>query len=181
MKQRLFTFGLIVLGMVILSASPAKATTSSNGPYYAMPSWDQQLPASTRFIVLSNWASPGAVLDRETGLVWELSPSTSTFVWEDAHTQCNQLTTGGRLVWRIPTIQEFASLVDPTQTSPALPSGNPFNNVQSTQPYWSATTSGSDSTLAWGVRLSTGGVSTFGKGFTAFVWCVRGGQGVNPQ
>jgi len=29
----------------------AYAQTVSNGPYYAPPSWDQQLPASTRFIV----------------------------------------------------------------------------------------------------------------------------------
>jgi hypothetical protein len=28
------------------------AQTFQNGPYYAQPSWDQQLPSSTRFIVL---------------------------------------------------------------------------------------------------------------------------------
>jgi hypothetical protein len=35
----------------------------SNGPYYATPSWDQTLPANTRFVVLSNFAN-AAMLDR---------------------------------------------------------------------------------------------------------------------
>ncbi|HEY2920960.1 MAG TPA: hypothetical protein VGK77_18415, partial [Candidatus Binatia bacterium] len=66
MKHKLSTtLGLIVLLTMALAASPAKAQTTAAGPYYANPSWDQQLPASTRFIVLSNWAS-AAVLDRET-------------------------------------------------------------------------------------------------------------------
>ena len=81
MKHKLFfTLALMVLAWVGFAASPAGAATAA-GPYYATPSWDQQLPASTRFVVLSNWidaAHPSggaAVLDRETGLVWEQSPT----------------------------------------------------------------------------------------------------------
>jgi hypothetical protein len=44
-----------------------------NGSYYANPSWDQELPAAQRFIVLSNLNNE-AVLDRETGLVWQRTP-----------------------------------------------------------------------------------------------------------
>lgn len=57
-----------MLGALALGTGPAKAATTEAGPYYSLPSWDQTLPASTRFIVLSNFAS-AAVLDRETGLV----------------------------------------------------------------------------------------------------------------
>jgi len=196
MKQRFFyAFGLIVLGMVAFSALSAKAIvgppppppTTSNGPYYAMPSWDQQLPASTRFIVLSNWGG-AAVLDRETGLVWEQSPSTvSPINWGDAQTHCNQLATGGRLGWRLPMLQELASLLDPTQTNPSLPIGNPFSNVQSNV-YWSANIQ-ADSTLgpnAWVVTFSqfvtTPFVSVSPRDSPSnFVWCVRGAQGVDAQ
>src|SRR5215813_14310693 len=60
----------IAILVIASAASTAFAQTTGNGPYYAEPSWDQTLPASTRFIVLSNFNSE-AVLDRETGLVWQ--------------------------------------------------------------------------------------------------------------
>src|SRR5215813_9983343 len=112
----------ILFGFV---GAPIFAQTTAPGPYYATPSWDQTLPASTRFIVLSNMSN-AAVLDRETGLVWEQSPSTHSFIWEEAQRRCNGLTTGGRLGWQLPTLQELASLLDPTVAPPGirLPAGH---------------------------------------------------------
>ncbi len=183
---RLYVIGLMLLGMIGFSTGPAVAATAA-GPYYAMPSWDQQLPASTRFIVLSNWidkAHPSggaAVLDRETGLVWEQSPDTFTYEWSEAEFNCATSNTGGRLGWRLPTIQELTSLLDPTQSYPALPSGHPFSNVQP-EFYWSATDAGTVADCAWGVYFSNGTVDFDNwKGLTGHLWCVRGGQGVNPQ
>ena len=187
MKHKLFcALGLIVLGMVSLGVSPAEAATAA-GPYYANPSWDQTLPASTRFIVLSNMGS-AAVLDRETGLVWEQSPTApptapNTFTWLAAQSHCNTLTVGNRKGWRLPTLQELASLVDgdPANTSsPRLPPGHPFTNVQSSF-YWSATSIASNSDFAWAVNFSNGFVVVGDKSNDLFVWCVRGGQGVDPQ
>jgi len=191
----------MIVAWVGFAANPAGAATTAAGPYYANPSWDQQLPASTRFVVLSNWtdaanpAGGAAVLDRETGLVWEISPSTSGFGWEDAQSHCNGLRTGNRLGWRLPTIQELASLVDPTvPTAPgdlSLPAGHPFMNVQSGSSYWSATTSAvfffTGSPAAWAMDFRFGApVQNFalGSGFNGTknnVWCVRGGQGVDSQ
>lgn len=61
-----------------------------------------------------------------------------------------------------------------------LPSGHPFANVQSSI-YWSATTFASDTITAWRVDFSTRVVGNGDKGIAFFVWCVRGGQGVDPQ
>lgn len=156
---------------------PAWAATAV-GPYYANPSWDQTLPASTRFIVLSNMNSD-AVLDRETGLVWEKSPSATLVDWENAQFQCNRSATGGRLGWRLPTLQELASLVDPSVSpGPTLPAGHPFTTVQSAV-YWSATTFAAS--FAWAVVFYNGGVSVVDRSLNVFVWCVRGGQGVDSQ
>ena len=49
----------------------ARAPTITNGPYYAMPSWDQTLPAATRFVVLSNFANQ-AVLDSRPLFCWAI-------------------------------------------------------------------------------------------------------------
>jgi hypothetical protein len=159
----------------------AFAQTTANGPYYATPSWDQTLPSSTRFIVLSNFAN-AAVLDRETGLVWERAPSTSFFDWFTASNHCVQLNLGGRKGWRLPTIQDLASLIDPTQSNPSLPSGHPF--TFQLPYYWSATTGASLPSVAWLVDFRNGNAFADGKSGGNLVfraWCVRGGTGVDPQ
>ena len=172
---------LWAIGMGIAISAPAAAVTSAVGPYYATPSWDQTLPAATRFIVLTNMNS-AAVLDQETGLVWEQSQSTSPFVWLAASSHCMDSDTGGRKGWRLPTIQDLASLIDPTQSSPALPSGHPFSNVFS--PVWSATTDASDTNFAYRMSFFNGSVIRAEKSNINVVfraWCVRGGPGVDPQ
>ncbi len=143
------------------------------------PTWSQKLSATERFEVVLN--SQG-VLDHETGLVWEKSPSTINTVWFGAQNTCNNLAVGNRKGWRAPTIQELASLVDPSVQwpGPTLPSGHPFSNVQSSV-YWSASTSANDTNDAWGVDFSTGDVVFVFKPSRDFVWCVRGGQGVDLQ
>jgi len=144
------------------------------------PAWSQILPAADRFQLVMGGA---AVLDRETGLVWEQSPSTSLFSWLNAQLHCNTLATGGRLGWRLPTIQELASLVD--QNNPGgdyLPPGHPFSIVLPAYWWiWSATTTAGNASVAWFVYLKLGGVSSSDKTDLFYVWCVRGGQGVDPQ
>ena len=170
--------GLWAMGICLGVSAPAQA--DSVGPYYATPSWDQTLPAATRFIVLSNFAS-AAVLDRETGLVWEKSPSTSRSTWFDASLHCINLNAGGRTGWRLPTIQELLSLVDRSVSpGPTLPSGHPFTNVQSSD-YWSATTEAEHTTRAYLVLFNSGVVGTSEKSLSSQVWCVRGGQGPDAQ
>jgi hypothetical protein len=157
-----------------LTADPAQA--DSAGPYYATPSWDQTLPAATRFIILSNFASE-AVLDRETGLVWEKSPQPTTATWGSARFACINKNVGGQKGWRLPAIPELASLIDPSVAipGPTLPSGHPFTNVLSAL-YWSATAYAEDPTIAWLVLFHNGNVGAISKTSSHQVWCVRGGM-----
>lgn len=180
-QQRLgrVIWGFIVIGVLVCMAGKAEvalAQTTSNGPYYAVPSWDQTLPAATRFIVLSNFNGE-AVLDRETGLVWERSPSPFGATWVDARFVCTRKAIGNRRGWRLPALAELASLLDISVSppSPALPLGHPFLNVQLSI-YWSATTRADNPALAWDVILDNGNVDSNSKLFTFLVWCVRGGM-----
>ncbi len=142
-------------------------------------SWHRILPASERFVlVMSNLA----VLDKETGLVWEKSPDgIFNYTWVAANMYCLQKTLGGRKGWRLPTVEELASLIDPSVPSPAatLPAGHPFTNVQSSLAYWSATTSPSDTSHAWWVSFSSGIASPGDKAPSYWAWCARGGRGHN--
>jgi hypothetical protein len=170
--------GLVAFGLLTgaaLTASPAQAV-SGPGPYYAEPAWDRKMGAG-RFLVLTNWAS-AAVLDKETGLVWERSPSITTFTWIAARGHCTEaITTGNRKGWRLPSVHELQSLIDPSVAppGPALPLGHPFLTVQSAF-YWSATTDAENPSDAWFVSFGDGFVSDAGKPGSHQVWCVRGGM-----
>ncbi len=177
--------GIFVIGMLALTSTLTQAQTTAPGPYYATPSWDQTLPSSTRFIVLSNFNSE-AVLDRETGLVWEKAPSSDFLVWSalggaGADTHCNSLSIANRKGWRLPTIQELNSLIDLSVPfpGPRLPSGHPFIGVVAD--YWSATSFAADTSLAWLLDVRDGSSTLANKSASIHVWCVRGGQVVDPQ
>ena len=175
--------GLMALGLLAgaaLTAGPAQAVDAV-GPFYAKPAWDQKLPVNTRFVVLTNWGSK-AVLDKETGLVWEKLPnSTATPGWSAARDACTARTTGNRTGWRLPSIHELNSLVDPSLAgsgTPTLPPGHPFLTVQSAT-YWSATTYAGcpNCFAALTVEFFAGNAFTFGKtNDTILAWCARGGM-----
>ncbi len=143
------------------------------------PFWDDQINSPGRFKVLSEFGG-AAVFDKETGPVWEQSPSTTIRTWFNALLDCYNKNVGGRKGWRLPTIEELASLVDPNNPggNPDLPPDNPFDNVQSSD-YWSATTIAGDASFAWVVLFNFDFVTNVDKTFSRFVWCVRGGQGID--
>jgi hypothetical protein len=173
---------LLMLGTLALVNGPVSGQIVQDGPYYATPSWDQQIPASTRFIVLSNWGS-AAVLDRETGLVWERTPTSTTFNWLNALFSCRAQLVGNRRGWRLPSYEELTSLLDPTQSNPALPAGNPFLGIGSSDVFWTSTTDESLESAAWIVQIASGATdSTAFKDTNLFrSWCVRTGSSVtNP-
>lgn len=173
--------------------------------YYAEPAWNQVLPSNTRFIEAFHG---GGVLDRETGLVWQRFPGAIScgprfddpcvnqpVSWSLAQELCYSVETGSpsfgvRLGWRLPRVEELATLLDPTRSNPALPAGSPwadpdFPDVQSTD-YWTATPGSSDPNQAWTINFAGGGVPG-GLRFALVVsrfkterhpfWCVRGGKG----
>ncbi len=152
---------------------PAKPAPTMKTLDQIPPTWSEKLPASERFALVLDKA---AVLDKETGLVWEKSPSTLAYTWVSAIAHCASLEVGGRKGWHLPTIEQLASLVDKTQSNPSLPSGHPFSNVQSGGFYWSATTYTAP-TYAGYVYFYNGNVNGFDKQTVSIsAWCVRGGQ-----
>jgi Protein of unknown function (DUF1566) len=166
-------FGLFVIGTLMLAPS-VTAQTVANGPYYATPSWDQTLPVTTRFIVLANM-NQEAVLDRETGLVWERSPDATPDLFFNALFTCWNKNVGGRKGWRMPAVPEIMSLVDANIPfpGPVLPPGHPFLNVQSLG-YW-ASWSRPDAPTRIAVLMTLGSSTPINSEDTQRpVWCVRG-------
>lgn len=142
-------------------------------------SWDKQINDPNRFKVLSAFNNE-AVLDKETGVVWQKVPMFSDRSWFAAWKLCQLSTTGNRAGWRLPTLEELRSLIDPQYSEPALPPGNPFTDVVAQQ-FWSAST-GFASTNAMIVGFQLGNLIEMDKSeLAANVWCVRGGNGYDTN
>ncbi len=176
MSMFLFSPQLILAGNLNPSTPPGPTMKTLD---QIPPTWSQKLQcdetACPRFeLVMGGYA----VLDKETGLVWEQAPGSGVYDWNDAIRICYNKGVGGRKGFRLPMIEELLSLVDPQADGlPLLPSGYPFSNVQVTY-YWSATTVSSNAELAWAVTFAIGNLYGSTKTNSPFcVWCVRGGHG----
>ena len=169
----------LILALVAATAAIAGSLAPPGAPAPTMrsieqvkPTWDKIIPTAQRFVDALDGT---AVLDKETGLVWEKSTSATKYTWADVQAVCTQAGIGGRRGWRLPTIEELASLLDPTQNNPVLPSGHLFTNVYAYH-YWSSTTNAIDPNSAWDVHFGTGYVGYGSKYGVFYVRCVRGGQ-----
>jgi hypothetical protein len=167
-QKKLELIGLTVLIMVFLLLPEI-----SFGGTTIPPSWYQTLSANKRFSVVLNGA---AVLDKETGLVWEKDPSSNIQTWLQGIENCYTRNVGGRKGWRLPSIEELNSLVDTTTSNPALPSGHPFGNIQSGW-YWTINNDPKQTLHAWYVDFASGNSGIDHKYSSRLIWCVRGGHG----
>jgi len=124
-----------------------------------------------------------AVLDHETGLVWQRDPSANTpAYWAPALDACYSVTLGGRSGWRPATLPELMTLFE-FQANPelSLPAGHPFQNVASAPLFWTATQYPDSTTQAYAVNFvdqyagNSAGKLPFPKNaVNARAWCVRG-------
>ncbi|MGH7180698.1 MAG: DUF1566 domain-containing protein, partial [Nitrospiraceae bacterium] len=128
----MFTIGTGVSSAFDDSRSKPNPATDVSG---LTQNWDKKLLSDSRFTILSAFGG-AAVRDNETGLVWEKTLEMAELSWIDARAACINKDVGNRKGWRLPSISELASLIDPSiSPGPTLPMRHPFTNVQS-DVYW---------------------------------------------
>ena len=158
-----------------------KLSTSGGGGGNHTLRWDTNNPSATRFTT----AFPGAVLDNNTGLVWEQAPDGTPRNWATATSYCVNKKVGNTVGWRLPSVVELKSVQDGSTGAVApfvpasaftLSTSDATPGVQSAL-YWSAATNGDDPTLAWVVFFSDGRVvNDIKTTHSNHAWCVRGGM-----
>jgi Protein of unknown function (DUF1566) len=148
-------------------------------------SWVDNQP-NPRFAIWETTTSPvgDAVLDKETGLVWERSPATNKTGLSGAVVYSTTKIVVGRKGWRLPALEELLSLVDPGQMNPTLPVGHPFVNVQLDYFYWSLTRGlpllTGEQNLVWGYDFGNADTSCIVVSeASCYTWLVRGCYGHN--
>jgi hypothetical protein len=176
-----------VLGLCVLIGSPfvmgdfATAAPPTDPFAGVTQNWDQNLPITSRFTVLSDFGGK-AVRDNNTGLVWEQAPLDFVMPWAQATTSClnKSVIAGGPRGWRLPSIVELLSLINGNSPPPA----SVFTGAL-TANYWSATTVAwfpeelenvEPHQMAWVAIFSDGHLTRELKSQERRAWCVRGGM-----
>ena len=146
-------------------------------------SWHQKLTQDRFKLALDNYG--GAVLDKETNLVWQQIRTTDQYTWIQAVNACFTATYGGRYGWRLPTVEELFTLFDPSAVGyPWLPESHIFGG-QAAGSYWTINTDPANLDNAYYVsnasQIDPPGLYVSSKSVQAQIWCVRGGHGYDGR
>ncbi|MFH1027086.1 MAG: DUF1566 domain-containing protein, partial [Pseudomonadota bacterium] len=117
----------------------------------------------------------GTIIDNKTGLIWtgDANPHFATVsgdngdtTWQQALDAIKRLNAEeylGYSDWRLPNLNELASLVHPGEPVQSLwLSSHGFLNTSSAR-HWSSSSFAHDATRAWAVHMSSGSVRTLPK------------------
>ena len=118
----------------------------------------------------------GTVTDCNTGLIWQRGDeqNDSGRTWQQALDYCAGLELAGHRDWRLPTIEELRTLVDPGRSDPTI-NTRYFPDCYSYH-YWSSSTSATNPDEAWLVAFYFGHAHWYPKDVVfCYVRCVRGG------
>ncbi|MBO4698843.1 DUF1566 domain-containing protein [bacterium] len=130
-----------------VSFSFGSAETLSSGKVRCVKG--EKMPLGT--LTSSSVGGDSVVEDSVTGFMWQgTDPSQKT--WSEALQYCENLTYAGYRDWRLPNINELASLVSYEQSNPA----SEFPDMPASY-FWSSTFDAYDSTnKAWGINFKNG-------------------------
>lgn len=161
--------GSTMKSLELVPGSWMRVLDSTNG--------DVQGCSSSRFACVLGGA---AVLDLETGLVWQRDGGTLATTWTDAISTCYSQWLGGKWGWRLPTFPELMTLA--SGGPPVVAGGSPFTNVGGGGPggsvYWTASVDENNAANAWAMSwgFAAGPFAKSGViGATGKVLCVRAG------
>lgn len=112
----------------------------------------------------------GTVTDYATGLmwhVWDHKADQVQIIWQQAKEHCEKLTAGGYVDWRLPTVHELVSIVEYSQTSPAINHGAFPDTISGW--YWTCNKCviRDQACLVWEIDF-TRGVISYGNGSKSF-------------
>ena len=113
------------------------------------------------------------VADGSTGLMWQRAGTGHRLTWEEARAwvaQVNARGYAGHRDWRLPTVEELASLIEPEPTATGLHLAPAFDPEQ--VECWSADLN-AESGEPWYVRFQSGQVRSFSRDPKFFVRLVR--------
>src|SRR5580658_2325767 len=149
----------------VASCSTGLVCESYAGPVCLVPNW-AEWPMPNAQVDVTNGApnlesytdnGDGTVTDKVTGLMWQQSVESVTYTQPDALAYCAGLSLAGYTDWRLPTVIELISIVDPGASSPALNTKYfPAVAFWENAGFWTSTLTAGMPGSAWDVPFSDG-------------------------
>jgi hypothetical protein len=112
----------------------------------------------------------GTVTDNVTGLIWQQTPSATTYVWADAVEHCPTIALAGQRDWRLPELIELQSLLDYGPSTAPMIDASVFPETPTDTAFWTATPFASIPAVNWVVSFLDADLETGGSNY---VRCVR--------
>jgi hypothetical protein len=125
--------------------------------------------------------SNGEVTDNYTGLIWQETYSSATMAWSQAAGYCSSLSLDGQ-TWRVPSLNELATLVDEARVAPAINRTAFPNTVYcgSGTWFWASEAYAGNGSYAWGINFcdgytgyNSGASGAWNEFAVGYVRCVR--------
>lgn len=159
------------------SSSSSSSSSGSGGPSGPWIAWPMPNSPNTGLPNPANYAVDdlnGLVTDKVTGLIWQRTLDPGKYTWDDALAYCDALAYGGHEDWRLPTRIELVSIVDYSQSAPAIDIVA-FPGTQGTF-FWTSTPLTASAAHAWSINFGDGLTNGEAeqKTFPYRVRCVRG-------
>ncbi len=158
-----------VFTKAVLALLLAIGTANAGG----FPTLDKIKSGTGRFKAVLNGQ---AILDKETGLVWEKAPSATAVQWDDANYNCTLLKTGNRMGWRVPTVEEALSLFIVSGSTVKLPTDHPFQNLTGDYFWTNSRVAAPGQQFVWAIGPTDGShafESPTASLHSTQAWCVR--------
>ena len=174
------------------SAGAVPATNTRKDASVAQPASDAKVHSATLRGTIDPWArwpmpnarlpglpnqhaydtaTPGVVVDRVSGLMWQRKLPNTFLTRADAERQCDDLVLGGHHDWRLPSRIELVSLIDTTRTQPSIDT-EAFPSTPSDW-FWTSSLAADDPSAAWYVYFYFGYPKTDDMTSRFSVRCVR--------
>ena len=124
--------------------------------------WNE-ITSPSRFQPLT-FSGGNVILDRESGIIYDASPSPLTVSWAQAMANCSTQPHAGIFGWRLANVEELSNLINSSYPGDTI--GGAFT--------WTSTSDPSDSNNAYRVTVGGSSVQSALKTIPYIYICVRG-------
>jgi hypothetical protein len=164
-------------------SSPTPSPPPVSRPHAAVEKWARWPMPNVRLAGLPNPHSydtqtPGVVVDRVTGLIWQRNLPEKFYTFGAAQRQCDGLELAGHRDWRLPSRIELVSLLDTTRIQPSIDmTAFPSTPIDW---FWTSSLAADNPSAAWYVYFYFGYPKTDDMTNSFSVRCVRSERPPSP-